>query len=305
MLPHALFDRKRLVVASLPAVIAVSIFWGLSSHSYVAEATLKPVGARGSMSSLASVASQLGVGLGVSGEEQSLEYYIALLRSRSVLRDVLQLSVDVGVPGSATGLMTVLGAEGEDDRDLLNDAFKRLRERVNAYPDLRAGLIRLSVEMETASSAEVVAQAVLRSADSIAAEVRRAQASDELEFLEERLSDARRSLRSAEDELAAFRASNRITENSPTLAVELERRQRKVDLASQLFGAIEREREAAGAEVARGTSSWVLIEEPSMSARRESRPYLLLLLATFAIAYGALTVAANAKVFAPIAQSRE
>lgn len=263
------------------ATLLTGAVWAVSTADYVAEATLKPVGSRGSLSSLASVASQLGVGLGVTGEEQSLEYFINLITSREVLTQVLELEVELVGDTARVPLDRLLGAKGDTPNEYLLDAIERLRRRISASPDIRAGLIRVRVEMPSAAAAESVAVSVLSQADSLSAEIRRAQARDEREFLAERLQEANARLLQLERDLEDFRTKNRSVDASPSLQVEYERRQRRVDIAAQLGGAIERELQSAGAEVARNTASWALIERPERSARRDARPYALIWLALF------------------------
>lgn len=260
---------------------------------FEADATLKPVGTKGSLGSLAAVANQLGVGLGISSEEQSLEYFITLLTSRGVLIDVLKRDVVVDSNEGPQPLHVVLGAKGDTDPEYWLDGVERLRDVLSVSPDIRAGLIRLTVKLSSPDAAETVALRVITLADSLSTDVRRAQARDERRFLEERVEALSERLEASERDLQDFLTKNRSVSSSPELQLEIDRRRRRVDLAQQLVAALQREVEAAGAEEARNTATWAVIEGPIRSARTVKRPYALIWIALTALAGISLVLASG------------
>lgn len=200
-------------------------------------------------SDLAGVAAQFGFGVPGAARERSPEFYVALIRSDRVLRELLNTRFAAGEAGTdSVALIETLDIRGSSEPVRLERGVRELRRRISPNPDLRSGIITLEVEMPTAELAAGVANWLVDQADEFNREVRRTQRRDHRRFVEERLEVARTELAQAETALLAFLEQNRRFEQSPTKRFEEDQLARQVDVANEVYLTLRRELETARIE---------------------------------------------------------
>lgn len=198
-------------------------------------------------SDLAGVAAQFGLRFPTGGRERSPEFYVALIRSDRVLRELLITrfaATDDNASADSVPLMETLDISGNSEALRLERGVRELRGRIHPSPDLRSNIITLEVEMPSPELAAEVANWLVRQADTFNREVRQTQRRDHRRFVEARLGVTQHELAEAEDALRAFLEQNRQIE-SPTKRFEEERLARQVDIANEVYITLRRELETA------------------------------------------------------------
>lgn len=200
-------------------------------------------------SDLAGVAAQFGLRFPGGSRERSPEFYVSLIRSDRVLRELLETRFPASDADAASvPLIETLQIRGGSDAVRLERGVRKLRRLINPSIDLRSSIIRLEVEMPSAELAAAVANWLVHQADTFNREVRHTQRRDHRRFVEERVGLAQEGLAEAEDALRTFLEQNRRYDQSPTKRFEEDRLARQVNIANEVYLTLRRELETARIE---------------------------------------------------------
>jgi uncharacterized protein involved in exopolysaccharide biosynthesis len=238
-------------------------------------------------SSLAGLISGSGLGDLLGGAagtyENSVLTYPQVLTSRDVLERTLARPYGSARSGGTQTVLDALHAGGGSPRARLYDGLKRLRDAMSITSDIRSGIITIAIVTNDSLVSTFIAQALLDELGSFNVESHRSQGKATREFLEQRLAEADSELASAEAALTAFRNSNLRIGNSPTLQLELERLQRRVELRADLQRLLAKQFEVARIEERRDTPTFTVIQAPAVPLRKY-RPLVLINAAIAAMA---------------------
>src|SRR5690606_19548061 len=130
---------------------------------------------------------------------------------------------------------------------------------------------------------------------------RQTQAEQERVFIEGRLEVARAELEAAEKELASFYEANRSYQNSPRLAFEAGRLERRVQIRQEVYRTLAQAYEEARIQEVRNTPVLTIVDPPEGSALPAIR---LRLLAMLVLPVSALIVVAFVLVLEYLRQER-
>ncbi|HEX6260673.1 MAG TPA: hypothetical protein VFZ51_08460, partial [Woeseiaceae bacterium] len=141
-----------LAFSGVGALIAVLVAFFSFDAPYVSESTFKVEAAGTGETSIAALASRLGVGESAPGGE-SLAFYSYLLQSRQILSRVAGAPIShtsrSDAPAETHALMDALPIAGADHNQRLNAAVEVLRSRIQVSTNPSAGLIHLAVRAES------------------------------------------------------------------------------------------------------------------------------------------------------------
>ncbi|HEX7938103.1 MAG TPA: hypothetical protein VF483_03870 [Gemmatimonadaceae bacterium] len=256
---------------------------------YVSSAELKPRSANNQLASFAGLAAQLGVNGGSFGAGEGVEYYAEALRSNEILGAVATARYDfskraIGETSqdSVHGtLMDIWEIKARNNDARRYAAIRRLRASIVVRPDIASGLLRLSVSARWPDLAVQINRRFLEALDTFNLRTRRSQATAQREFVEKRLEVKRAELTAAEDELAAFDASNRIA-SSPNRALERARLARRVDVSQQVYMTLAQSYEQARIDEVRDTPVITVVDAPENTVERAGGLLLNAVLGAFA-----------------------
>lgn len=266
------------VVAGVPAVLVVLVgaLTLAQDQTYVASASILPqmidnrVGG-----SAAALAQQLGVSLGGERAGQSPQFYVDLLRSRSVLRQAVEADYEVTVPDGRTRRGTLVDffeTDASTGRATpVRRAMEELADNISTSVTRESGVIRLDVRADDPELAEQVASRLLEILNIVNMEVRQTRGLEEGRFVGERVADAQAELVAAEARLEEFLRQNRQFGNSPELHFEHDRLQRHVAMRQEVYTALLRSQEQARIDAVRDTPLFAVIDHPVGSAEPLSR----------------------------------
>lgn len=294
------FLRHRWKVVGLPlalatVVVAVSVF---TPDVYTSDTSfMSPSeGMQGQLSQLSGVASQFGIDVPTGSSGQSPSFYVDLLRSRRLLKEAATTGYSLESSGSGAVTDTTAGAVGQDSEEsqasrphaetrtlvqlfeldsypeplAVEEAAERLRENLSVSARSETGVTSLAVSTRWPTVSEQVAERLVELVNQFNNEVRRSQASEQATFVRERLAEARKELRTAENRLEKFLKSNVGWEQSPELRFERNRLQRRVSLRQEVYNSLASRYEEARISEVRSTPVVTTILEPEVPVEPDS-----------------------------------
>lgn len=250
-LANVLLRHWRTVIAWPVALVLVTAVASLVVRPiYTATTAFVPEKAAGPrFSGLAELAGQLGVTLGGGDAGSSPRFYADLIRSPRLMEQVLRGRYPdprpAAAPGDSADLLTILQVRGGTLPDSLQNGSERLGKRISIRVDNATGIVRLSIDSPYPVVAAEVANRFIHHLNEFNANTRQTQARQRRRFGEERVQEAQRELRQAEDELAAFYERNRSWQRAPQLMSQESRLRREVDLRQEVYATLQREYEIA------------------------------------------------------------
>ena len=268
-------EWKRILIYMLIAgAIAAGVSF-LVRPKYSASTTLVPESS-GSLplpSGLTALAGQLGLAGGPATGSLSPDFLVAVLRSRSVLEPVLQTRfVPSTQSDTAAGrpLIDLMAIEQGPPNKRMALAMRALNAQVSTEINRRTGIIAVEVEQPDPRLAADVANALAAELNRFNLERRKSQSREQRIFTQERLKDAERELRRAEEAHQRFLQANRSYTESPVLFFESNRLQRGVQLKQEVFLTLSKSFEEASIAEVRDTPVLTLIDTAVQPFRRSS-----------------------------------
>jgi len=246
-------------------------------------------------SGLAGLAGQFGIGLGTSAS-QSPRFYAQLVTSRELLESVLNTRFPdprASAGGSdSVPLLELLATGGRDSADRIQRAARELSRCVSVSVDNQTSVVHLDVDARYPGLAANVANAFVAYLNDFNTRTRQSQARERRKFVEQRVGDAQRDLRAAEDHLRAFLERNRSWQQAPQLVFEEGRLRRQLDVNQEVYLTLKRDYETARIEEVNDTPVITVID-PAVAPRRKSRPHHMMM-GVLALVLGVLGGAALA-----------
>jgi uncharacterized protein involved in exopolysaccharide biosynthesis len=275
---------------ALVGALTVGLIVMLLPRTWTIRASFLPVSGQSSTSGLAGLAAQFGVQ--VPGKEggDSPALFTELLSSRDVLVRIVDTVYTDSASGETKPLTEWLEAEGSDSAAQLEDALHRLKERLAVRPSRETGVVSIAVQMEQPAVALQVVSRLIRLVEDFNVRRRQVLAAAEERFVGERLQRTGDELRQAEEELEQFLARNRSYQNSPQLALEWERLQRKVQMRQEIYSGLMQMYEQARIDAVRNTPVIAVIDPPQIPGVPDRRR--LALKAAAGAAFGMILVIA-------------
>lgn len=276
-------QRRRLLIGLPVAVAVVALAISLVvPKEFTAESRFMPEEDQAAPSEMAGLAAQFGIVPG--GQAESLDFYIELLRSHELLRQVVLtpyvVPVDEGADTLRGDLIELYDIDGDTPEDRLQAAVIQVRdEDIIALPRRGANLVSLETQAPWPALAESLNRRMLELVNRFNLERRQSSAAAERRFLEERLAQAQQELREAENALQTFVARNRRYTESPETLFEHGRLQREVTFRQEIYASRAQGLERATVEAVRNTPVITVVDGPEGTALKTApRPVINVLL---------------------------
>ncbi len=241
---ETIWSGRWLIVAVTGLVSILSVFYVLSlTPTYTASVTILPDSDPSGRGRLAGLAAMAGVDIG--GEVSDVQLYPDIIKSESVLRDVIYKKYDTGKFDRPVNLIEYWEIEEETPAKEFESVFKRLRENVisvNVSRDTR--LITLSVETEEPELSSDIANSIADQLDAYMITKRRTRATEQRDWVERRLKEVESDLEAAEEALRDFRERNVRIADSPRLLLEQQRLMREVEVNNAVFVELKKQYES-------------------------------------------------------------
>lgn len=249
-LANALLNRWKLVVG-LPfgAALVAAVVSLLLPPAFTATATFVPELQRAGPSlpgGLAGLASQFGIG--VSGNAESPRFYATVLRSRTLLDQVLQTRFpDPREPKTKqpATLLDILRITGDTHGERLETGRRRLAKRLRVRVDNETSVVSVAVETRYPVLSADMANLFVELLNRFNLETRQSSGRESRRFTEERLRESEDELSAAEEELKGFLERNRQFRGAPELQFQHDRLERQVAIRQEVHITLRRQYEEA------------------------------------------------------------
>jgi uncharacterized protein involved in exopolysaccharide biosynthesis len=270
--------RGTIVLTTLFTMAAAVGFTLLQEDTYTTQASFRPQGSDASASELMALASQFGIRVpGSSNEEVSPAFYADLLASREILHRVASRDFDVDGIGAAS-LADLFEIEEDTEELRLEEAIETLRDDVVAIQTGReTGIVTIEVRTKWPDLSEEIAQRLLDEIARFNLHTRQSQAAAERVFIQERVDSARVALLSAESAMQAFLQANRQWQNSPDLTFQHDRLERDITLRQQVYTTLVQSFEQARISEVRDTPVITVLQAPFFPPGPDDTRMLLVL----------------------------
>lgn len=256
------------IILILPlSFVLASIVWSLTrERTYLASASFMPNAAesRGAAGA-AALAQQFGVNLGSDRPGQSTQFYVDLLKSRTLLREAVESEYAIPLAGGRVwkgSLIDYWDIPSNGAAPGWREATRKLQSAISASAVRETGVVRLSVSSDHPVLSERIVQRLLELLNRVNLEVRQARAQDEARFVTSRLKEVQEELFAAERALQAFLRSNREFRNSPELSFEYERLQRHVTMRQEVYVSLLRSQEQTRIDAVRDVPLFTVLDQP-------------------------------------------
>ena len=265
-------SRGRILRWTLAGAVLAALTVITKPAVYKASAAFAPQGNDANRSGLASLAGQFGVALPTTNQSLSSDYYVRLLKSRSLLqRIVADTFVVAEMGGKRVPFVTLFELDQPTAQERMDAGVTLLGRIVAATVAKPTGIVDLSVATRWRSVSIGVVSELVAGVNDFNQRSRQSQATAERKFVESRLVVASAELRVAEENLESFLRSNRQYSNAPDLVLQRERLQREALQRQQVYSTLTQSYEEVRLREVRDTPVITVIESPSAPALPEPR----------------------------------
>jgi len=273
------------MVAGLAVVILPPIYKSHASFVTASSSTAKMTSAFAGASGLASIASQLGMG-SASEPSESPNFYAKLIESEELRRRLLSSRFQEPrgkSPRDSATLLAILRIRSDDSVRRMEIGMKRMLKTIKVVFDLKTNVVDLTVTSRWPELAAAIANRTIELVDGFNHEQRVSRARSKRVFVQSRLDSARMELSQAEERQRVFYDQNRQWRTSPQLTFEEGRIRRNVEVATDLFLALQRQFEAARLDEF-NDAAVITVVDPAVPAHKAEWPrYWVALAAALAV----------------------
>ena len=248
--------RRQIIVWSVVLALVVGLIVFLMPLKYKAELSLTPVVNNKSSTALGGFAALAGASLN-TGYQLTPTRMVELLKSRTVLAGVGMSRITPGNP--ETVIDRLLGEKYTRNDE--EEVEKKLERVLGVGANKETGTISVSVLHRDSALARVIAARVVDSASQIFVRTSKAQAQQLRIAQEGRVESARHELAQAEERLRQFRFANRATPPFSAAAIDLQRLNRDIQMAEQVYTQAITDQQAAYARELEATPT-VVVQDP-------------------------------------------
>jgi tyrosine-protein kinase Etk/Wzc len=272
MLAPAWQHRKVVLGVALGLAVVTGILnFAVFDLTYKATASLLPEtekGKLGAMSQFSGLAQLAGVS--VPGSEISRLYPI-ILSSETVLKPVIEAKYKSMRYPDSVDLIQYFELKKPRREENVDQALRDLKDMMSTSYETKTSTVVVSLEMSESQLAADVLNETIRQLDLFMRLRRINTAAEQRKWINSRLEEVERELRSAEDALKVFRERNRRVADSPELLLSQERMLREIKVKSTIYEELKKQFELAKIEEIKNTSI-VNVLDPARAPVRKERP---------------------------------
>ncbi len=274
-----LLRRERRFVATFGVVLMLLVvgFTVLRGRTYTSTAVFVPQNPEGTLSQFSGLAAQFGLPVTAADPSSSPAFYVSLLKSRDVLREVVLSRYRFAWRSDTLGgtLIDLYEASGKTPEARRDATVKRLLDDLEIMTDRETGMVSIEVTTPWSPLSQQVAARLIEMVSHFNLLTRQTRAGAERRFVEARLKEAADSLRLVENRHKAFLQANRDFRNSPQLKFENDRLERDVQFQQQLYTSLAQSYEQARIDEVRNTPVITVLEPPDLPASPDPRRTIL------------------------------
>ncbi len=218
----------------------------------------------GSMSDLAALA-----GVSVGGEGSIVKLYPTIIKSESVLRNVIYEKYKTKAYKDSVNLIQYWEIKEKSPERDYEVALLNLRTELQVSMDIKTSVITMSIETEEPQLSADILNTVIRTLDQFIRTKRITNASEQRKWIEVRLAEVKEDLGKSENALKDFREKNRMVAGSPQLLLDQERLMREMQINSTIYIELKKQNELVKIEEIRNTPIINVLDYGRPAAKKE------------------------------------
>jgi len=282
--------RIRLVIALTFSSLLFSIIYiyFIAHPVYISSSKLLTTDEQGSLADIQGLASQFGLNIPFKTEPNFSfsDIYPEIVKSRRLTSILLEKKFNTKKYGQNQTLFKIITNQHRLGKYDLDERFKRaseiIQENINISKARLTSIITLVVGAIEPDLSVDLSNAIINESDKLQRQFKTHQISQKRSFIEERIEDANKELKIAQEELKDFRVRNRQVEFSPTLLLEEERLTTEMDVKKEIFSTLKEQYELARIEEVEENATVQILDSPAAPYERTSpKVYLTLFLSIF------------------------
>jgi uncharacterized protein involved in exopolysaccharide biosynthesis len=269
------------IVAGVVTVLAILISL-LLPESFKSTAILLPdtdkskLGSLGGMSDLAALA-----GVSVGGEVSLVKLYPTIIKSESVLKNVIYSRYQTKAYPDSVNLIQFWEIKEKNSEQDYEVALLNLRTGLDITMDLKTAVLTMSIETEEPQLSADILNNTIRAVEKFIRTKRNTNASEQRKWIEARLVEVKADLSKAENALKDFREKNRSISGSPQLLLDQERLMREMQINSTMYVELKKQYELAKIEEIRTTPIINVLDYGHAAAKKERPKRAIIVMSWF------------------------
>jgi uncharacterized protein involved in exopolysaccharide biosynthesis len=218
----------------------------------------------GGISDLAAMA-----GVNVGGEGSIVKLYPTILKSESVLKNVIYTKYKTKNFSDSVNLIQYWEIKEKSPERDYEVALLDLRNALEVSIDIKLNVVSIAIETEEPQLSADILNTVISTLDKFIRTKRNSNASEQRKWVEARLIEVKDDLSKAENTLKEFREKNRVVSGSPQLLLDQERMLREVQINSTMYVELKKQLELAKIEEIRSTPIISVMDYARPPAKKE------------------------------------
>lgn len=286
-----LANRRLFIRLSIATAAVVSIISLILPQTYTSTLSLVPQVPDNNLAAGAGLAAQLGINLPGFDLTQTPDFYVSLLKSKPVMRELVDTRYAIVEGGDTThqDLIAHYDITASPTPRAREKAVETLVKNSRVASDLKTGVVSFEIRDEDPYVALQIAQRALALVNKFNNTTRNSRGAKERAFLDGRIAHVLADLRLKEDSMEVFLTANRDYTTSAKLQFEHDRLARNMSLDQDLFANLGQQLERARVDEVRNTPVVTVVEHPILAPRPDRR--YLIYKGIFALALGLVAAA--------------
>lgn len=240
-----LWRNRKLISIITGAFMLIGLIYAMfATPVYQSTLTMYPASGGEKMGGLMSMASSFGMSVGGSKETYNIE---DVVKSRTIAREVVLHKWKTNKYSEPVNLLEYSGKEVKDTVRALFAAINSYNAMINIETNKETGLMKLNIESADPILSAEIANYVGEAVTKYVQENQGMEAKKNITYIDKRIDDIAKELRSAEENLKNYKLNNRDT-YSPQAQLELERLSRVLEIKQGVFLTLSQQRELAEIE---------------------------------------------------------
>jgi uncharacterized protein involved in exopolysaccharide biosynthesis len=258
------------IVTGIVTVLAVIISFILH-ESFKSTAVLLPDTDKSKVASLGGMSDFVALaGVNVSGEVPLVKLYPTIIKSESVLKNVIYSRYQTKEYSDSVNLIQYWEIKEKSPERDYEVALIALRSLLAITMDTKTSVITMSIETEEPQLSADILNNIINAVEISIRTKRNSNASEKRKWIDSRLVEAKADLSKSENALKVFREKNRMVSGSPQLLLDQERLAREIEINSTIYVELKKQYELARIEEIRTTPIISVLDYGRAAAKKES-----------------------------------
>ncbi len=280
-----LWKRRKFITIFTGTVTAIAVVISLLLPPYYrSTATILPETQSSKLSTLSGLSDLAALaGVNVGGEGSLVKLYPTIVKSESVLKDVIYRKYKTTEFPDSVNLIQYWEVKEKRPGGAYEAALKGLRDMLEVSMDLKTSVLTISIDTKEPKLSSDIVNSVVDGLDNFILTKRTTSASEQRKFIEGRLAEVEQDLTRSEDALKSFRERNRQISSSAALTLQQGRLERELQINNTLFVELKKQYEIAKIEEVKNTPIVNVMDwaQPAIGKDRPRRSIVVLLAIIF------------------------